>query len=188
MRKLLLMAALALGTGVAQADNGFFYLGAGISKNKVSDITNTGSSFGDLDNTSWKVLAGFRPISLFAVEADYLDLGSHTNTFLGGAGNSHSDAKAFAGYAVGFLPIPVPFLDVYGKAGVARWKLNGTSGSALPPGNFFAFSNQGTEFAWGLGTQAHIGNIGGRLEYENFKIPNTSGAKVFSLAFILNLL
>jgi hypothetical protein len=188
MRKLMLMAALALGAGVAQADNGFFYLGAGISKNKVSDITNGAANFADIDNTSWKVLAGFRPVSVFAVEADYLNLGSQTNTFLGGAGNSHSDAKAFAGYAVGFLPIPVPFLDVYGKAGVARWKLNGVSGSGLPPGSFFAFSNQGTEFAWGVGAQAHIGNIGGRLEYENFNIPNTNGAKVFSLAVILNLL
>jgi hypothetical protein len=185
MRKLLLMAALALGVGVAQADSGFFYLGAGISKNKVSEITNGGANFADIDNTSWKVLAGFRPVSVFAVEADYMNLGSQTNTFLGGAGNSHSDAKAFAGYAVGFLPIPVPFLDLYGKAGVARWKLSGSSGST---GNFFAFSNQGTEFAWGLGAQVHIGNIGGRLEYENFNIPNTNGAKVFSLAVILNLL
>jgi hypothetical protein len=187
MRKLMLMAALALGAGVVHADEGFFYLGAGISKNKVSDITNSGAAFGDLDKTSWKVLAGFRPISLFAVEADYLDLGSQTNTFVGG-GNSHSDSKAFAGYAVGFLPIPVPFLDLYGKAGLARWKLDGTAASTVPPGNLFSFSNQGTEFAWGLGAQAHIGNIGGRLEYENFNIPNSSGAKVFSLAVILNLL
>jgi hypothetical protein len=121
---------------VVHADEGFFYLGAGISKNKVSEITDSGSAFGDLDKTSWKVLAGFRPIKLFAVEADYLDLGSQTNTFVGG-GNSHSDSKAFAGYAVGFLPIPVPFLDVYGTAG------------SVPPGDLFSFSNQGTEFAWG---------------------------------------
>src|SRR5580700_3115800 len=53
MRKLLLMAALALGVGVAQADSGFFYLGAGISKNKVSEITNGGANFADIDNTSW---------------------------------------------------------------------------------------------------------------------------------------
>ncbi|GAC1453219.1 MAG: hypothetical protein PVS2B3_05070 [Steroidobacteraceae bacterium] len=181
-----MIAALALSTGAAHADTGFFYLGAGISKNKVSEITNSGAAFGDLDQTSWKVLAGFRPIRLVAVEADYLDLGSQTNNFLGGS--SHSDAKAFAGYAVGFLPIPVPFLDVYGKAGLARWKLDSTTSSGTPPGNLFGFSRQGTECAWGLGAQAHIGNIGGRLEYENFNIPNTNGAKVFSLAVILNLL
>lgn len=140
---------------------------------------------------SRKVLAGFRPISLFAVEADYMDLGTQTNTFISGTGGSHSDAKAFAGYALGFLPIPVPFLDLYGKAGLARWQLSGTSGSPslpMPPGNFFAFSDHGTEFAWGLGAQAHIGNIGGRLEYEDFNIPNTNGAKVFTLAVILSLL
>jgi hypothetical protein len=187
MRKLLLLTALALGAGVVHADDNLFYIGAGISRNSVSDITNSGASFSDIDNTSWKVLAGFRPISPFAVEVDYMDLGSQTNTFFTGA-ESHSDAKAFAGYAVGFLPIPVPFLDVYGKAGLARWRLDGTSGFPAQPGNFFAFSNQGTEFAWGVGTQAHIGNIGGRLEYEDFKIPNTNGAKVFSLSFILSLL
>jgi hypothetical protein len=173
--------------GAAHADDNLFYVGAGISRNSVSDITNAGASFSDIDNTSWKVLAGFRPISPFAVEVDYLDLGSQTNTFLNGAENSHSDAKAFAGYAVGFLPIPVPFLDVHGMAGLARWRLDGTSGFPTVPADFFAFSNQGTEFAWSVGTQAHIGNIGGRLEYENFNIPNTNGAKVFSLAFILSL-
>ena len=77
---------------------------------------------------------------------------------------------------------------MYGKAGLARCKLDGTAASTVPPGNLFSFSNQGTEFALGVGTQAHIGNIGGRLEYENFNIPNTSGAKVFSLAVILSLL
>src|SRR5437773_10707629 len=51
----------------------------------------------------WKVLAGLRPVSVFAVEADYLDLGSQTSAFVGGT--SHSDAKAFAAYAVGFLQI-----------------------------------------------------------------------------------
>lgn len=188
MRKHLLGLVLALGAAVAHADNGFFYLGAGISRDKVSDITNSGVSFSDINHTSWKALAGFRPISPLAVEVDYMDLGSQTNSFFGGAGVNHSDAKAFAGYAVGFLPIPVPYLDVYGKAGLARWKLDGTASSAATPGNFFAFSDQGTEFAWGVGTQAHIGNIGGRLEYESFNIPNTNGAKVITLAVILNLL
>ena len=187
MRRILLVTVLALGTGAAQAD-GLLYVGAGISKDKVQGITHTGVSFADIDKTSWKVLAGFRPIKLFAVEADYLDLGNRTNTFVGGA-STHSDVKAYAGYAVGFLPLPLPFLDVFGKAGVSRWKLNGNASAAtLPPSSFFAFSTQGTEFAWGAGAQAHIGNIGGRLEYERFRIPNTDDARVFSLSVILSLL
>jgi opacity protein-like surface antigen len=76
---------------------------------------------------------------------------------------------------------------------VSRWKLNGSASSGatpppLPPSSFFAFSDQGTEFAWGAGAQAHIGNIGGRLEYERFRIPNTDDARVFSLSVILSLL
>ena len=194
MRRIALVTLLALlaGAGAAQAAeedfNGRLYLGAGLSKDKVEGITHTGVPFSDIDKTSWKVLAGFRPVKIFGVEADYLDLGNRTSTFINGA-STHSDAKAFAGYAVGFLPLPVPFLDVFGKAGVARWKLNGNSSSAgsLPPSSFFAFSDEGTEFAWGAGAQAHIGNIGGRLEYERFRIPNTDDARVFSLSFILSL-
>jgi opacity protein-like surface antigen len=198
MRRLPLVTALALGAGAAQADNGFFYLGAGISRDElrnISDLRGRGD-YPDLYNTSWKVFAGFRPVSLFAVEADYLDLGSRTHTFLtplacidiGSCATSwHSDAKAFAGYAVGFLPISVPFLDIYGKAGLAHSKLNGSTNGGVP-GSISAFSDHSTEFAWGVGAQAHIRNIGGRLEYESFKIPNTNDAHVFSLAIFLSFM
>jgi len=187
MLRVLLVIALALGAGVAQADNGFFYLGAGITSNKLSDIVVQGTAFPDIDTTSWKVFAGFRPISAFAVEADYMDLGSETaegpctNCCMAACrGINQSDAQVFAAYAVGFLPVPVPFLDIYGKAGLARSKLStDESGSAA--------SNHGTEFAWGVGVQAHIRYVGGRLEYESFNIPNTNGAHVVSLSIFLNL-
>jgi hypothetical protein len=129
MRRLLLVMVLALGANAARADDGFFYAGGGISKDKLSGITNQGTNFADIDSTSWKVFAGFRPLSVFAIEADYLDLGSADSS-------THTDAKAFAGYAVGFLPIPVPYLDVFGKAGLSRVKLNGSAASPLPAASF----------------------------------------------------
>jgi hypothetical protein len=181
MRSVLLVTVLMLGAGVAQADNGLLYIGAGISRDTLKDIAATDSS---LDSTSWKVLAGFRPISLFAVEADYIDLGSQTTNFVDV--NTHVQYKAFAGYAVGFAPIPVPYLDVFGKLGVARWTSSGSS-TTLPTGSFFSLSDNGTQFAWGVGAQLHFGNIGGRLEYENFNIRNTNGANVISLSVFLNL-
>jgi hypothetical protein len=181
MRNLLLMTVLALAGDVAYAGNGLVYFGAGISRSELSDITPSGGL--GIDNTSWKILGGFRPISPFAVELDYLDLGSASGSFV--SVSAHSDAKAFAGYAVGFLPIPVPWLDVFGKAGLARWSLSGST--SVPSSSLFNFSNQGTQFAWGLGAQAHAGNIGGRLEYERFDVPNTNGARVFSLSVILSL-
>jgi opacity protein-like surface antigen len=178
MRRLLLVIALALAASTAYADNGSIYIGAAISKDKLSDIANQGTNFADIDSTSWKLYAGIRPLSVFAIEADYLDLGSQTSTFV--TTTTSSNAKAFAGYAVGFLPIPLPYLDVFGKAGLARWKLNGSSPVT-------SFSTNGTEFAWGAGTQVHVGNFGARLEYERFNIPSTNGAKVVSLGLYLNI-
>ena len=72
----------------------------------------------------------------------------------------HSDAQAFAAYAVGFLPLPVPFLDIYGKAGLANWRLHQDTNSSVSRG-FFHYSDNGTDFAWGVGGQVHFGNVGG---------------------------
>jgi len=179
-----------LGASVAQADNGSFYFGAGITSYKLNDIVVQGTNFPDLDSTSWKVFAGFRPISAFAVEADYLDFGNST---VEGActtpccmaacrGIFKSDAQAFAAYALGFVPIPLPFLDVYGKAGLARSHLNTSENPGL------ATSNHGTGFAWGVGVQAHIRMVGARLEYEDLQIPNSSGAKLASLSVFVSFL
>ena len=185
MRKLLALRALLLGGGVAQADNGLVYLGAGVSRDNLKDIQATAS---DLNSTNWKAWVGVRPVSVFAVEADYLDLGSEdfsSSAAGGAAGTTHLGYKAFAGYAVGFMPIPVPFVDVFGKAGLARWTSSGTSTPGGP--GIFSFSDKGTQFAWGIGAQAHVGNFGARLEYENFNIRNTSGANIVSLGVFLNL-
>ena len=187
MRRFSLLLLLALAATAARAD-GLLYAGAGLSNDKVDDVTHTGVPFGDIKKTSWKVFAGVRPLHVLGIEADYMDLGNHTQTLIGGT--TSTDAKAFAAYGVGFLPLPVPWLDVFGKAGVARWKLSGDANSAgtLPPSSFFAFSDRGTDFAWGVGAQAHFGNIGGRLEYERFDIPSTNGARIFSLSVVLSFL
>ena len=59
----------------------------------------------------------------------------------------------------------------------------GAAHAAPPP----SLSGNGTEFAWGVGTQGHFAHIGARLEYERFRIPSTNGANVISLTAFLNL-
>jgi opacity protein-like surface antigen len=197
MRRLILLTVLAFGASAARAESGLFYLGAGITSNHVNStgVPGYGDIYPGINSTSWKVFAGIRPIRLFAVEADYLDLGSHTNTQgtpmsceFGSCSVAHaSEAKAFAGYAMGFLPMPLPYLDVYGKAGVARFKLNRTFTSYDSGGTSngsSAFPDDGNVFTWGAGVQAHIGIIGGRLEYEGF---NKASASAISLSVFLNL-
>lgn len=198
MRSLLPVTALALGASVTQADNGLFYFGVGITGNHVSSVGVRGfdNYFPNIDSTSWKIFAGIRPIRLFAVEADYLDLGGGTKTFqtplscedVGSCATVwDSDARAFAGYALGFLPVPVPALDVYGKAGIARYKLNRSItdyNSGGMPIDSRAYPDDSTVFTWGAGVQMHFGTIGGRVEYEGF---NKGSSSVFSLSVFLNL-
>jgi len=175
MRMLLPALILAFaGTAAQAADNGF-YLGAGVSKSKVDNIFGSGSNL-DIDDTAWKVIAGFRPIDLVAVEANYMDLGSETQRL--GPLNAKADAKAFSAHALLYLPIPVPFLGVYGKAGLARWELNGNS-----TGNLLRLDDHGTEFAWGGGAQVSFGSFAARLEYDNFDIKNTDGLDLYTLGF-----
>jgi hypothetical protein len=71
-----LLSLAALAPTAAAADNGF-YLGAGITDTKF-DVDDVGS--GSLDDNSFKVIAGFRPLDWLAFEANYLDLGSDSDS------------------------------------------------------------------------------------------------------------
>jgi opacity protein-like surface antigen len=175
MRKLLLATTLALFAGAAQADDLLgLYAGAGITRAKVEDVFHTDFN---ISNTSWKVYAGFRPAGFpLGIDVDYMDLGSGAaGTFEGVA---HADAKAFAAYAVGYLPIPAPNIDVYGKAGLARWQFNG---NVTQPG-LFSISDNGTDFAWGVGLQVHfLERFAARVEYEHFNIRDADDVQLYSL-------
>jgi hypothetical protein len=185
MRGLILVILLVLGSSAAQAENGLFYVGAGITKSWLNNLTDFGSGrlAPDLDNTSWKAFFGVQPVRWLAVEADYYDLGS------GSGGDvitrTHADAKALSVFAVGLLRIPESVIDLYGKLGVARSKLNGEF-TYLEQGTTSGVSSSGTGFAWGVGAQAHFKMVGVRLEYEGFSVPNSSGATVASLSVFLS--
>ena len=175
MRKLVFASTLVLAAGAAHADDVLgLYAGAGITKAKMEDIFHTNFN---LSNTSWKVYAGFRPLGFpLVVDVDYLDLGSAAaGTFRGVA---HADAKAFAAYAVGYVPIPVPNIDVYGKGGLARWQFNGNYTSP----SLFSVSENGTDFAWGVGGQIHfLENFAVRIEYEHFNVHQADDVQIYSL-------
>jgi hypothetical protein len=178
MRKFLLIPLLMLAAASAHAEDGSpdtsVYAGAGIMNSNVQNIEGTGFN---INNTSVKALAGVR-FSLIGAELDYYHLGSDSRDFYFGGANA--DARAFAAYAVGYLPLPI--LDFFGKVGVDRWQLN--SSSTNP--SLFQLSDSGTQLAWGVGAQDHLGNFLARLEYEHLAISNTDGARVVSFDVAYN--
>lgn len=179
MRKFLLFSVLSLAAAAARADglvDTNVYAGAGIINANVGNVYGTGFN---IDNTSVKALAGVR-FSLLGAEVDYYRLGNESRNFYFGEANA--DARAFAAYAVGYLPLPI--LDFYAKLGLDRWQLNGSSANP----SLFQFSNSGTRLAWGLGAQEHFGSFLARLEYEDLSMSNTDGARIVSLSLAYNFL
>lgn len=159
------------------ADTGL-YVGAGYVRAEVNNVFGTSNYNFKIDDNAWKAIVGFRPVPPFAVEANYVNLGHQSNVLFGGSPRSHATARAFDIFGVGLLPLgPV---DLYGKAGGARWTL---SGDLQGPGStLFALDRDGTSFVWGAGIQAHWGPLGARLEYEHFQMPDTDGARLYTAA------
>jgi opacity protein-like surface antigen len=166
------LGACAVSTA-ALADNPVgFYIGAGAGYSSIrSDDSAYGSPgyFND-HQTAWKGIIGIRPISLVGLEAEYIDFGQpghhhgHYDTNYYGE-DSHPRAGAL--FAMGYLPIPLPYLDIYGKAGAARLKT--TVNSVVPNcdpnfnctaivggGYVYRHDETDTKFAYGVGVQSRF--------------------------------
>lgn len=189
--------ALSAGAGVAHADDGGywsqrwsgpnaatvadtgFYVGAGYVRAQVNNVFGTTNYDFKIDDNAWKAIVGFRPIPFFAAEANYVDLGHQSQGLLGGnAPFGHADARAFDLFGVGLIPLGP--IDLYGKAGGARWELSGDLQG--PNSSLLSLDRNGVNFAWGGGIQAHYGPLGFRLEYEHFQMPDTDGARLYTAA------
>ncbi len=127
---------------------------------------------------AWYVAAGIRPFQPLGLELQYIDFGrirAGSGSIAGQGGIAAVDAKAGTLSALGYLPLPVPFLDVYGKVGVARLHETTTEIGPVPycpvgvvpcvPGTS-DISNWSTHLAYGAGVQGKIGSLAIREEYE----------------------
>lgn len=169
MLSLVALGATALAPAARAADNGF-YVGAGFTKAQVDDFD---TQF-DFDDGSFKLIAGFRPLDSFGVEVNYIDLGS--DSVVVGPVRVSAQSKAYAGYAVGFLPLAP--IDLFAKLGLARWEAETTSSAFVVPPRL---KDDGTEFAWGAGIQARLGSLAVRLEYESFDVGDSARSELVTL-------
>jgi len=192
----LAIAACATSTA-ALADNPLgFYVGAGVGE---SQIRSNDSDYGypgyyNDYQFAWKGFVGIRPIRWVGAELEYIDFGEpscngyYYNYYNGYCNiaqngiNSHPTAPAL--FAVGYLPIPVPFFDVFAKAGAARLSLNVPSlisvpcvvGSPCP--NYTVGPQQSvtnTKFAYGGGVQYRFPFIALSLRAEYERISSQYG-------------
>jgi len=157
-----------------------FYVGAGVGvSNLGSDGYGYDGYYGYNDyETAWKLIAGVRPIAPLGAELEYIDFGRADNYpnygYNGYEFNGQSTAsKATVLFAVGYLPLPIPFLDIYGKAGVARLQQDSKTyyDSCQPPTECIApaaYRNDdwSTNFAYGAGVQTKWLGLAVRAEYE----------------------
>ena len=158
------------------ADNGF-YLGAGITKTEFDpdDIDAV-----KLDDSSFKVIAGIRPLDWIAFEVNYVDLGSDSEEIAPGV-TSKIDADAVTGSVL--LLKEFQIVDLYARAGLAHWKVDGSiSGQGSD-------TDTGDEFTYGVGVGVHFGSIGVRAEYEKFQISDIdTDVNTLSLSFTYTFL
>jgi opacity protein-like surface antigen len=159
-------------SGAAVADNPLdplgFYVGAGVGESEIRSDDSRYGYPGYFNDTqfAWQALIGIRPIRFFGIEGEYIDFGQpaqHRGYNDVNVSGTDSHPRAAALFGVGYLPIPVPFLDVFVKAGGARLQTNVTdyaqqpcvAGGACP--NFVPFSRHtvtDTKFAYGAGVQS----------------------------------
>src|SRR6267154_288167 len=193
-----ILIGAACGSACA-ADALGFYMGAGVGQSRVRNDIKLSAFGAPLSGgfsttgtkTGWKAILGVRPLSIIGAEAEYLDFGSASGsvsipaTALSGGLNAtaSSHPKAPALFAMGYLPIPLPYLDIFAKAGVAELKssVNANAQATCPIGLNciqviippYSASSSDTRFAYGAGVQVKLASLAVRAEDE--RIHSSSG-------------
>jgi hypothetical protein len=146
------------------------YVGGAVGQARVEASAPYVPNFHE-NHSAFKVMVGVRPISLVGIEIAYDDFG-HPNQQ---SGFLATNVSMKGESAFGVLYLPVPIVDVFLKAGLARIDSTATTNIECPPGLFCpAFptpapeNRTNTGFAGGVGTQLKIGSFAVRGEYERF--------------------
>jgi opacity protein-like surface antigen len=178
---------------VQAADSLGFYIGGAVGQADVRVDSSLASTSSDVSehHAGWKAIVGVRPLSFVGAELEYLDFGNPSYAFATPPPTTMGavDSKAAALFGVLYVPIPVPFFDVYGKVGVARLRtdVNGMITGlfcpvSLPNCGTIAISRTDTDLGYGAGVQFKFASAAVRAEYERIDSSNGS-PDMLSLGF-----
>jgi opacity protein-like surface antigen len=191
MSRLVTLFALLCFAGMSQAADNGIYLGVGAVQSEY-DLDNPldAEPFDDKDN-GYKLIAGWRPLDSFGVEANYIDHGNATVPSgvaciqLVGVpcpDTTSLEAKTLSAFAVGYMDFPL--IDLFAKVGATSWQFDGSTPS-FPD---FDIDESDVDLAWGVGVQARFGSLGARLEYERFTIIEDEELGTISLSLTYTFL
>lgn len=170
MRAILATLAMVLGVATAAGAEIGPYLGASAGQTRVEidpgDVRTAGFRIDD-DDFAYKIYFGFELPGPLAVEGGFRDLGRVTDE--NDLVLTTSESDGIDAFVVGKLPLgPV---SLFAKGGIIAWdtqverRARGRLG--LPD---LRVSDDGTDFAWGLGIAFELGKWGVRGEFESFEI------------------
>jgi opacity protein-like surface antigen len=193
----LLVSGLCMGilaSADALADDGRLglYAGGGVGYSTLDQWADTvaGPLHFPGDRVGWKLGIGVRPLSWLGSELEYIDFGAaHIGASTGPSYGlpaptefygADANARAGALFAVGYLPLAVNWMDVFGKVGYAYLRTSASAAgnfpntyincqvACMPLGQASgSVSDHSTGFAYGGGVQFHFGRLALRLEYES---------------------
>jgi hypothetical protein len=175
------IVAIALPGGKATAEDLLgMYVGGAIGQGRVAEsasyptIANQYPGEFMENHSAFKVMVGIRPISLIGAELTYIDFGHPSGNIFNYSANASLKGPA----AFGILYLPVPVIDLYLKAGIAR--LQSDLSGFYPNGDNvcvfgescgtspFRLNRTNTSGAGGAGAQYKLGSWAVRAEYERF--------------------
>lgn len=157
-------AAVLAASPAMAADDGGFYVGAGVGSFSLEI-----DGFDDSD-TGFKVLGGYGFNDYLGVELEYLDGGTVEEFGL------EIDVSGFNASVMGSYPVTEQF-DVFAKLGMLFWDVDV---SGLGRG-----SDSGEDFSWGVGAGYDFtDNLGARIEYQGFEIEDVDTADLISASVV----
>lgn len=185
----LLIAALVTGllviTPALAAEDGGFYIGAGVGSFGVGfDEAEEDVSFDD-DDTAFKLFGGYGFNKHFGVELEYIDGGSLSESYDLGAGymlDIDVDVAGFNASVMGIVPIGER-LKLFAKLGMIFWDVDY---AAVFDGEVFSESDSGEDVSWGLGASFDFTErLGARVEYQEFDVHDADSTDLISASVII---
>jgi outer membrane protein with beta-barrel domain len=188
------LALLALaGAGAAHAQDeenpSGPYISAGFGQFdvKIDNLDAAGDTLRDLDSddAAWKIGFGWRFAPFFALEADYVDLGTPNGNFdaTGSSGQYEVDLAGFSTYAIGTLPLGI--FELSAKIGYYFHDIDvHVDFDNIGPGNGEVFDSDesGEAFVYGVGAGVtFIQHLNVQIEYELMDIDEVDDSYVLWL-------